>query len=219
MASYSSGQQTRAQLIDAAGELAAQLGFSKVSLRAVAQKAGQNTGCIHYHFKAKQKLFEAVIRAATKDFREKSYSSILTKFDGKLHNPEVQAQAIRAIVHRTISVTFNPDNPWWYCQVLYQTMQAKDHLMELLFEEIIIPDMECLKDFFKQIKPELDDREAFLHTWLMKAPIIFHADNAPNIFTFLEMNHYDQEYLQKMEDLIVLQTRFLLGLPTEDKAL
>ena len=217
MGSYSSGQQTRSQLIEAAGELAAQLDFSKVSLRAVAKRAGQNTGCIHYHFKSKQKLFEEVIRTATQGFRDNPYSKILAGFEGELHRPEIQARAIRAIVHRAISLTFDPDKPWWHSQVIYQTMHARDHLMIFFLSEVINPDMECLKKFFKVIKPDLDDQEAFLRICLIKAPIIFHADNVQVICDLLGTDQYVPEYLKKMEDLIVLQTRLLLGLPTDEQ--
>ncbi len=216
MANYSTGQHTRDLLIESAGELAAKHGFSNVSTRAVAERAGQNIGCIHYHFKSKHKLFEAVIRAATQELRELPYAKTLARFEEHLDRPEVQSRAIRAIVKRQISLTFDPEMPWWHSRVIYQVVHARDRLMELLYDEIVAPNIECIKGFFKRIKPELDDGQAFLYTMLVKSPVILHADNAKSILGFLKKKHYDKKYLKQMEDLIVLQTQLGLGLPTDN---
>jgi AcrR family transcriptional regulator len=215
MANYSIGQQTRDLLIEAAGELAAEQGFSNVSIRAVAERAGQNTGGIHYHFKSKEKLFEAVIRAVTEVQRKLPYSKILEPFEEHLDRPEVQSRAIRAFVKTEISQTFDPEMPWWHSRVLYQVVHARDRLMELLFDEIVVPNFECLKGFFKRVKPEFDDDQAFLHTMLMTSPVFAHAENAHSILKFTKKEQYDQRYLEQMEDMIVLQTQMLLGLPPD----
>jgi len=216
MANYSIGQQTKDLLIQAAGELAAKHGFSNVSIRAIAERAGQNIGCIHYHFKSKEKLFEAVIRTATQVQRTLPYSKTLAPFEEHLDQPEVQSQAIRAIVKREIALTFDPEKPWWHSRVIYQVLHARDRLMQLLYDEILVPNIECVKRFFKRIKPELDDDQAFLHTMLITSPVISHAENAKSILGFLKKKQYDRKYLKQMEDLIVLQTQMLLGLPTDN---
>jgi AcrR family transcriptional regulator len=61
MGEYSKGERTRLALIEATGELAAELGFSNVSTRAVAERSGENIGTIHYHFGGKDGLFVAVV--------------------------------------------------------------------------------------------------------------------------------------------------------------
>ena len=216
MANYSIGRQTRDLLIEAAGELAAKHGFSNVSIRAIAERAGQNIGCIHYHFKSKEKLFEAVIRAASQVFRELPYSKVLAPFEAQMDRPEVQSRAIRALVKREIALTFDPEMPWWHSRVLYQVIHARNSLMALLSDEIVVPNLEFIKEFFKRIKPELDDDQAFLYTMLIKSPVIFHADNAKSILGFLKKKKYDKKYLKQMEDLIVLQTQMVLGLPTDN---
>ncbi|MCJ7600062.1 MAG: TetR/AcrR family transcriptional regulator, partial [Desulfobulbaceae bacterium] len=59
MATYETSLKTREALINAAGELAAEVGFASVSTRAIAVLAKENAGSIHYHFGSKEKLFEA----------------------------------------------------------------------------------------------------------------------------------------------------------------
>ncbi|MFH1154825.1 MAG: helix-turn-helix domain-containing protein, partial [Pseudomonadota bacterium] len=100
MGTYSTGQATQDTLVNAAGELAAEKGFSNVPIRAVADRSGQNIGSIHYHFKSKKKLFEAVILAATRAIRERPIKDIIASFENRLDQPEIQAIALRAIVQR-----------------------------------------------------------------------------------------------------------------------
>lgn len=213
MATYSAGEKTRELLVSAAGELAAMHGFSNVSTRAIAQRSGQNIGCIHYHFKSKLRLFEAVFRAATREMRESPCSKTLAPFEKDLDQPEVQSRAIRAIVKRAIEITFNPDKPWWHIRVLYQVIHNRDRMMNQVSDEVLVPDLTCLGRFFKHIKPELDDDAVFLHTMLINAPIIFHAHNIDSVLSFLKKKKYSKRYLKQMEDMIVGQTQMLLGLP------
>ncbi|SDU42858.1 TetR/AcrR family transcriptional regulator [Desulfobacula phenolica] len=215
MATYTSGDQTREILISAAGELAALNGFSNVSIRAVANRAQRNIGSIHYHFKSKQELFKAVIRSATRASREYPPEKVLEEFEGRLHLPEIQAKAIRRMVHRSISVIFNAKKPWWHSRIIYQTMQHKDELWEMLHQELIEPEIKITQQLFKLIKPDLSDEDTFVHTMVMKTPIFFHADNSYSILIYLEKETYSKSYLQKIEDLIVVQTQLLLGLPTD----
>lgn len=44
------GRETRQRLLEAAAELVPELGWSAVSTRAVAQRAGVRPGLVHYHF-------------------------------------------------------------------------------------------------------------------------------------------------------------------------
>ncbi len=213
MATYSAGEKTRELLVSAAGELAAMQGFSNVSTRAIAERSGQNIGCIHYHFKSKQKLFEAVLRAATREMQESSCTKTLAPFEKDLDQPEVQSRVIRVIVKRAIAITFNPDKPWWHSRVLYQMIHTRDSMMNQVSDEVLVPDLECLGRLFKQIQPDLDDETVFLHTMLINAPIIFHAHNVESVLSFLKKKKYSKRYLKQMEDMIVRQTRLLLGLP------
>ena len=66
MKEYATSKKTRRNLIDATGNIAAETGFTNVSMRAVAKRAGENIGSIHYHFGNKSNLFKEVIKEALK---------------------------------------------------------------------------------------------------------------------------------------------------------
>src|SRR4051812_38266147 len=58
------GQVVRARLLDAAAELVPERGWSAVSTRVLAERAGVTPSVVHYHFPSVQALLvEAVLRA------------------------------------------------------------------------------------------------------------------------------------------------------------
>lgn len=218
MGTYSTGQATQDILVNAAGELAAENGFSNVPIRAVADRSGQNIGSIHYHFKSKKKLFEAVILAATRAIRENPIKDIITSFNNRLDQPEIQSAALRTIVQRTMGVTFDPEKPKWYSRIIYQAMRGNDSLRDFLENLVIQPEITAMKSFFQRIRPRCSDQEAFQLTLLIQSPIIFHADNADSILAFMRTKRYSQEYLTNLENMIVYQAQMLLNLPPDREA-
>jgi len=69
---------------------------------------------------------------------------------------------------------------------------------------------------FKIINPEMGDDEILLHTLILNMPIFSHANYMPTILKRLNAPQYADEYLQRLEDLLVWQTQLLLGLPVEN---
>lgn len=211
MATYETSLKTREALIRAAGELAAQKGFASVTIRAVAAHADENVGSIHYHFGSKEKLFKAVVQTVVQAWRDHSIDELLRSHD--ISTPKGQARAIRSIVHRNILLLFSREQPDWYCRVIFQVMRSEGSLRKIFKNELIKPSHAAITRLFKAINPDMDDREAFLRILIMNTPVFFHADRMDFILADLGADEYDEEYLQKMEDIIVLQTQLSLGLP------
>lgn len=211
MAIYETSLKTREALINAAGELVADRGFASVSTRAIADLAGENVSSIHYHFRSKDKLFEAVVRTVIQVWKDNPINEIIKKFD--IDTPEGQALAIRAIVFRNIDLLFNREQPSWYSRVVFQVMQKKGPLLDIFKKELVTPSHSTIKSLLQRIDPSIGDKEAFLRILIMNTPIFFHAERMHFILTELGENKYRPEYLQKLGDIIVLQTQLLLGLP------
>src|SRR5215467_15800121 len=55
-------EQTRARLIDAAGEMFAELGFHHTTVRQISKRAGANIAAVNYHFGDKTGLYTEVVR-------------------------------------------------------------------------------------------------------------------------------------------------------------
>jgi len=217
MGTYASSKQTQEILINATGELVAALGFSNVSTRAIADKAAQNIGSIHYHFKSKDNLFQAMIKSATQPVRQKPMASIIKAHEEDLSSPGGQSKILRRIIHSKIKEIFDPKRPWWHHKVIYQVLRAEENLLKIMLAEVIKPELTTLEKLFLSIDPNMDREDAFIQTILTMAPIIYYAENSENILRFMGRKTYANEYLQKLEDKIVRQNQLLLGLPPDIK--
>ncbi|HED31232.1 MAG TPA: TetR/AcrR family transcriptional regulator [Prosthecochloris aestuarii] len=212
MKQYASSEQTRESLLNAAGELAAEMGFANVSTRAIASRAKENIGSIHYHFGGKEQLFETVIERVIERGKSNSIEQAVAPYRNELNTPEGQSAALRAIVRREISILFDPGQPEWHCRAIYQLMQYKCPLQEKLQNELLDPMVETISDVLKHISPWLTREETMLISFLMTSPIVSHADYMPFCLEQLDMERYSDDYLQTMENFIVRQTELLLGL-------
>jgi AcrR family transcriptional regulator len=213
LATYSSGEQTRNALIQATGELAAEVGFDNVSTRAIATRAGENAGSIHYHFGGKENLFKAVLMQATLEMRERTIPEILAHFGPVLDTPEGQGKVVRALVHSIIHSFFGNDEPLWRCQVLFQVLRKESDLRDFLVKEVLIPFTAITESLFGRIRPGMSKEESFLHFLILTTPIYFHADYMDVILDIQGMELYSKGYVQKMEDIITRQTLLFFGLP------
>jgi len=214
MKTYSSSETTRAGIINAAGELAAEVGFSNVSTRTVAARAGANIGSIHYHFGGKDALFEAVVREAIAGCMQMNYFDEVDRLGNHPERSTLSA-VLRGIISEEIRNIFQSGRPEWQFRVIYQLMQRNDHLFDLAREQMLEPEVAAMSRFLRLIDPTLDDDAVFLHIILMKMPIYAHVDYIKAIHKLMDVDHYSDEYLKKMEDLLVRQTQLLLGLPEE----
>jgi len=212
MTEYKKGRKTRELLIDTVGELAADVGFANVSMRAVAERSGENLGSIHYHFGSKDALFEEVVKTAIVDFKEQPPWRVVEDLTADASSAEL-SMAIREIVHRQIHLLFNPEKPSWHALVIYQLLQYEDSLFDLFEREVLKPDMVAMRKLFLMIDPSLGDDELLLHTLILNMPIFSHANYRSVILKLLKTSEYSAEYLQRLENLLVRQTQLLLGLP------
>lgn len=214
MNTYTSSETTKMKMINAAGELAAEFGFSNISTRAIAQRAGENIGSIHYHFDGKDGLLKEMVRRALQDCIE-SRLSIQIEFSTACLTPEELSKRLRTLVRRLISMMFDPNKPRWHAQVIYQLSQRDDQWYELLNQEMISPDHDIVRRFFLEINPDLSDEDLFLHSSLLTLPVFSHATYIPVILKVLKTDHLSEAYLEKLEDLLVRQTQLLMGLPLD----
>lgn len=211
MSTYQTSTKTRQALIEATGRLAAEKGFNAISTRAIAKLAGENIGSIHYHFGGKEQLFEAVILSVATRWLENSLEDALVDCD--MATPEGQAEAIRRVVNREVSLLFDKQMPSWYNRVIFQVMKYPNPLQNTFRSIVTDPESELICRLFKEIDPGLDDETSELHFLLLVTPLIAHADYQDVILSKLGQSEYSTKYLQRLVDSCVTQTLLFLTCP------
>jgi len=215
MSSYTTGITTKQHIVDAAGELVAELGFDRVSTRKVAELSNENIGSIHYHFGGKDGLLEAVVYEAIDGCRNKDCYRIIEEMEPDSVEPEQLSQIIRMIVAQDVLDLSRSDRPDWHAQVVYRLIQRKDKLFKIFVDEVMNPSIRALTKFFRIVDPSMDAETVQLHIALLKMPIFGHINNRTFMLRRLESDRYTESYLRKLEDNLVKQTQLLLGLPPD----
>ena len=80
------GGRTKMALLGAAEREFAEFGFDAVSVRQVADSAGQNVGVLTYHFPTKEELFEAVVARRADELTERRRAVVDSLVDPTLED-------------------------------------------------------------------------------------------------------------------------------------
>jgi AcrR family transcriptional regulator len=99
---------TRQRLLDAAAALIAELGWSQVTTRAIAERAGLPHGTVSYHFRGKQELLtEAALHTIEHLFPMNELEAITTLED-LLHVSLIEPGAYQT------NILHDPNKTEWY---------------------------------------------------------------------------------------------------------
>ena len=217
MNEYATSRKTRHNLIRAAGEIAAEMGFSNVSMRAIAKRSGENIGSVHYHFGSKDNLFKEVIKETLKSWIDDPMSEYIEPLQSDLETEQGQARIIRAIVHYQIKILFNHEKPVWHHKIMYHVLQYPSKLRDLVNEMLIKPNDETVFKVFRKIRPSIKKREMELQIRLIVAPLLFHVIFRDVLLSNSGLKDYNKPYRQNLEDKIINQTLNEFNLPTDKK--
>jgi AcrR family transcriptional regulator len=211
MSKYQTSNKTQLALIKAAGELAAEKAFSAVTTRAIAERAGENIGSIHYHFGSRDKLFEAVLHYVAQDWIDTPLDAYIADCD--LGDRAGQADALRRVIVRFADLLFDEEKPEWHSHVVYQVLQYPTPLREAFQEIVMDREHEQVDKLLIQIDPTLDAEKRVLHFTLLLSPLIHHSDYRGAILLRLDKSAYSREYLQALVQCCIEQALMRYGLP------
>lgn len=130
---------TRQRLLDAAGEVFADLGFRTATVRDICQRAEANGAAVHYHFGDKEGLYAEVVRYA--------HSCALAQ-----HPTGEPAQIaklkpveqLRTFVYAFLCRLLDAGRPAWHAKLMAREMVEPSHVLDRIVEEAIRPQMMML---------------------------------------------------------------------------
>ncbi|WP_199272385.1 TetR/AcrR family transcriptional regulator [Paraburkholderia acidisoli] len=119
-------EQVRALLLQAASDIATDLGVPAVTLDAVAERAGVTKGALQYHFENKQGLLDALFEQTLDRFETQMHARIDTR---KAEGASPHTAAASAYLHTTIDET-NPAASTNVLRVLVAAMMTDPAIRE-----------------------------------------------------------------------------------------
>ena len=129
---------TRERLQVAATRLFADLGFAKVTVRDICERAEANVAAVNYHFGGKLGLYEAVLRSAITTMQA---TTALAREAGAGRSPEEQlAGYVRVFVERIAGGAHNA----WIHRLMMHEISDPTPALDLIVEQVIRPRMEYL---------------------------------------------------------------------------
>lgn len=112
-----SAQQTKRRLIEAAGEVFAQHGFERATIKEITDRADASVAAVNYHFSDKQELYDQVVSYV----HEVGDDTFRAFGDVPADLPAEKRLAI--FVHQLVTHVLDPTLPTWHCQIKAREMQ------------------------------------------------------------------------------------------------
>jgi len=141
------GDETRAQLLDAALELFALEGFEAVTTRRLAAKAGVNIAAIGYHFGGKRDLYRALLKQLVAD-TEPMFGPAMARLGaaiaGARGNRDAIGQLVAAFVETVLRIFIGSDFMRWRAPLVMREYANPSEDFDILYRGRIEPLHRCL---------------------------------------------------------------------------
>ena len=125
--------ETRRQLLEAAGEVFAAVGFRNATVRAICRRAGANVAAVNYHFRDKETLYREVLHYA----HGKAFAKYPPLLDVPAGAPP--EKKLRAFVKSFLLRIFDKGPNSWHGQLMSREMIEPTAAFDSLVEERVRP--------------------------------------------------------------------------------
>jgi AcrR family transcriptional regulator len=125
--------ETRRQLLEAAGEVFAEVGFRNATVREICRRGNANIAAVNYHFGDKERLYLEVLRYSSARALEK-YPALPDV--GPKATPE---KKLRAFIHSFLQRIFDKGPTSWHGRLMSREMIEPTAGLDSVVEEKIRP--------------------------------------------------------------------------------
>ena len=130
--------KTRGAILEAAGQIFADEGFSRATVRDICREAGANLAAVNYHFGDKKGLYLAVL----KHYQEISLQTYPP--DLGLKEARSPDEKLRAFIHSFLLRIMNEGRPAWFGKLLAREFTQPSWAFDILVKENISPAFQIL---------------------------------------------------------------------------
>ena len=186
--------ESRAKILAAAEQVFARDGLDGARTDAIAVKAGVNKALLHYYFKKKEKLYEAVLEKHLRDFNERALSL--------LNLPEPAG----ALLLQYVNMHFDFIRERRRHAPLFQQLMTKGcGPPEKLFRKYIVPRAEAVQRLLERGMREGEFRrmDAFHAAFSIAALVVFYFSTAPVLQKIGYPDPYADESLKRRKQEVL----------------
>ena len=124
---------TRQHLLEAAGQVFANVGFRAATVREICERAGANIAAVNYHFGDKEQLYRAVL--------QETYQSAIKKYpaDYGLRANATAEERLRAFVHSLLLRIFSEGPSARHGKLMAREMMEPTGALDAIVREDIRP--------------------------------------------------------------------------------
>ena len=198
---------TKAKLIEAAGEVFAERGFRSATVREISSRAGIPLGAMNYHFRDKQGLYAAVL--------EHSHQSAIRKYPPELglRDGATPVEKLRAFIHTFLLRLSDEGVPAWHMKLMLQEISDPSGALGQVVESSIRPLnrylVRILSELLNEDKPS--EAEESSEIFLCAMSIVgqcCHYYTGRRVIAALHPKSFDPADIDRIADYI---TRFSLA--------
>lgn len=146
-------RDTRERLLDSAGQVFAEQGYRRATIREICSRAGANVAAVNYHFGDKEKLYAAVLQHWLGEAHRKFPP------DGGLPADAPAEQRLRAFVRSWLFRMLGEGTPAWHGRLMAREMSEPTAAFDFILVESVRPMSQRLAGIIRQLLgPRANDR-------------------------------------------------------------
>ena len=124
---------TERRLLEAAGEIFAEVGYRAATVRQICEKAGANIAAVNYHFGDKEGLYMAVLRSVPDAHAEKFPAA------RGLSPGATAEQRLAAYIESLLNRVFDEGRPGWHTKIMAREMIEPTRALDTLVADVALP--------------------------------------------------------------------------------
>jgi AcrR family transcriptional regulator len=145
--------QTRARLIEAAGQVFAEQGFQAAKIRDICARAGANIAAVNYHFRDKMGLYVAVLENSICAGRPADARALL---EGGIE-PE---EALRRMIAYMLERMCRAGGPGaWHVRIMVHEIAQPSAALDRVIDEVIAPNNAVMRQILSRLLGTPPDHE------------------------------------------------------------
>jgi TetR/AcrR family transcriptional regulator, regulator of cefoperazone and chloramphenicol sensitivity len=188
--------KTRQQLIEAASEVFAEVGFRAATVREICQRAGANIAAVNYHFGDKAQLYRAALQETFKTSKQKYPPSF------GLPDKATGGQRLRAFVHSFLLRIFCQGPESRHGRMMAREMIEPSGALDVIVQEEIIPMKDQLMSIIKELGPRLSEKKIRLCGISVVSQVLFYHHCRPVVSRVFPNLAFDAKEIEELADHI-----------------